>query len=142
VDGTWASLGTGTNEEANAMEPVRFVNIANTEAANKILSRGGGSVVKATPAAGVRGETHVLGYALHIVGSTKLNERTVSTITKAWWDNLAELQTVHPLFKQWTKEHQAVTNFTVPYHPGAIKFYKEVGVWTAKHDARAKEICS
>jgi TRAP-type uncharacterized transport system substrate-binding protein len=36
---------------------------------------------------------------------------------------------------------QAITNFTVPYHSGAVKFYKEAGVWSAKHDARTKEIC-
>ena len=99
-------------------------------------------MVKATPSAGVRGETYVLGYALHIVGSSKLSDRAVTALTKAWWDNLAELQTIHPLFKQWTKENQAITNFTIPYHPGAVKFYKDVGVWTARHDARTKEICS
>ena len=37
---------------------------------------------------------------------------------------------------------QAITNFTVPYHSGAVRFYKEIGVWSAKHDARTKEICS
>jgi len=142
VDASWASLGTGTNEEANAMEPVRILNIPNTEASNKILGRYGGSVVKATPSAGVRGETFVLGYALHIVGSSKLSDRAVTALVKAWWENLAELQTIHPLFKQWTKDNQAITNFTIPYHPGAVKFYKDVGVWTAKHDARTKEICS
>lgn len=141
VDASWASLGTGTNEEANAMEPVRFLNVANNDNSNKILGRYGGSVVKATPSAGVRGETFVLGYALHIVGSSKLSDRFVGALVKAWWDNLAELQTIHPLFKQWTKENQAITNFTIPYHPGAVKFHRETGVWGAKHDARTKEIC-
>jgi TRAP-type uncharacterized transport system substrate-binding protein len=70
-----------------------------------------------------------------------VSEKAVYTIVKAWWDNLAELQTLHPLFKRWAKEHQALTNFTVPYHPGAVKFYKEAGVWMAKQDARTKEIC-
>ena len=90
---------------------------------------------------GVKGDTYVLGYPLHLVGSTKVSEKTVYTLVKAWWENLAELQTKHPLFKQWTKETQAITTFTVPYHSGAISFYKEMNLWTAKHDARTKEIC-
>jgi hypothetical protein len=78
---------------------------------------------------------------LQLATSIKVSERTVYTMVKAWWDNLAELETLHPLFKRWKKEHQALSNFTVPYHPGAIKFYREVGAWTEKHDARTKEIC-
>jgi TRAP transporter TAXI family solute receptor len=142
VDASISALGIGLVEEVNAMEPVRFVNLPNTEAANKILAPYGANVVKADPGTGVKGETHVIGYPLHLVTSSKLSEKAVYTIVKAWWDNLAELQTLHPLFKRWEKGHQALTNFTVPYHPGAVKFYKEAGVWTAKHDARAKEICS
>lgn len=142
VDATFAAIGIGINEEANAMEPIRFLNLPNTDAANKVLAKYGGSIVKQDPAAGIRGDTHVIGYALHLASSTKVSEKTVATLLKAWWDNLAELQTIHPQFKKWTKEVQAITNFTVPYHPGAVRFYKEAGVWTAKHDARAKEICS
>lgn len=141
VDATYASLGTAINEEANAQEAVRFLNIPNTDANNKILGKLGASVVKADPATGIRGDTHIVGYPLHLLTTTKVNERTVSAMLKAWWDNYAELQTIHPLFKQFTKDVQAITNFTIPYHSGSVKFYKEVGVWTAKHDARTKEIC-
>ena len=142
VDGTISALGIGIVEEVNAMEPIRFINLPNTEAANKVLARYGAAIVKSDPTTGVKGETHVIGYPLHLASSNKVSEKTVYTMVKAWWDNLAELETLHPLFKKWSKEHQALTNFTVPYHPGAIKFYKEAGVWTAKHDARLKEICS
>jgi len=141
VDASISALGIGLVEEVNAMEPIRFLNLPNTEASNKVLAPYGASVVKSTPTTGVKGETHVIGYPLHIVSSSKVSEHTVYTMVKAWWDNLEELQTLHPLFKRWKKEHQAITNFTVPYHPGAIKFYKEKGVWTDKHDARMKEIC-
>jgi uncharacterized protein len=142
VDATFAAIGIGINEEANAMEPIRFLSLPNTEASNKILSKYGGSIVKQDPTAGIRADTYVIGYPLHLASSTKVSERTVSTLLKAWWDNLPELQTIHPQFKKWTKDVQAITNFTVPYHPGAVKFYREAGVWTAKHDARTKEICS
>ena len=141
VDATISALGIGIIEEVNAMEPIRFLNLPNTEAANKILARYGAAIVKSDPSTGVKGDTHVIGYPLQLVSSTKVSEKTVYTMVKTWWENLAELQTLHPLFKKWTKEHQALTNFTVPYHPGAIRFYKEVGVWTAKHDAHLNEIC-
>jgi uncharacterized protein len=142
VDATFAAIGIGINEEANAMEPIRFLSLPNTEAANKILAKYGGAIVNQEPTAGIKGETHVIGYPLHLASSTRVSERTVSTLVKAWWENLAELQTIHPQFKKWTKEVQAITNFTIPYHPGAVTFYKEAGVWSTKHDARTKEICS
>ena len=142
VDSSIVALGIGLVEEVNAMEPIRFINLPNTEAANKILSPYGAMIVKASPSTGVKGETYVIGYPLQLATSTKVSEKTVYTMAKVWWENLPELETLHPLFKRWKKEHQALTNFTVPYHPGAIKFYKEAGVWTAKHDARTKEICS
>lgn len=141
VDATFAAIGIGINDEANAMEPIRFLNLPAGEASNKILAKYGASIVRQDPATGIRGPTDVIGYALHVASSTKISERTVATLIKAWWDNIAELHTIHPQFKKWTKDVQVISNFTVPYHSGAAKFYKEAGVWTAKHDARAKEIC-
>ncbi len=141
VDGSIVAVGIGLVEEVNAMEPIRFINLPDTPEANKFLAQYGVTIVKSSPSTGIKGETHVLGYPLHLATSTKVSEKTVYTMAKAWWENLAELETIHPLFKRWKKENQALTNFTVPYHPGAIKFYKEVGAWTAKHDARTKEIC-
>ncbi len=142
VDATFAAIGIGVNEEANAMEPIRFLSLPAGEASNKILAKYGGTIVKQDPVTGIRGDTNVIGYPLHLASSTKVSERVVATLLKAWWDNHAELQSIHPQFKKWTKDVQAITNFTVPYHPGAVKFYRDAGVWTAKHDARMKEICS
>jgi uncharacterized protein len=142
VDASFTAVGIGVVEEANAMEPIRFLSVPNTEAANKILGRYGASVVKSDPGTGIKGDTYVIGYPLQLVSSAKVNDKTIATLLKAWWDQLAELQTMHPLLKRWTKDTQALTNFTVPYHSGAVRFYKDVGLWSAKHDARTKEICS
>ena len=141
IDVAETGIGIGLVEEVNAAEPVRFLSLPNTDTAKAILAKSGVSLVKSDPTTGIKGDTYVIGYPLHLVGSTKVSERAVYTLVKAWWENLSELQTKHPLFKKWTKEMQALTNFTVPYHPGAIKFYKEVGVWTPVHESRMKEIC-
>jgi uncharacterized protein len=142
ADGSQTGIGIAAIEEINAMEPVRFPTMPNTEAAKAVLARYGATIVKSEPATGIKGDTYVVGYPLHLVSSTNVNERTVYTLVKAWWDNIAEIQTKHPLLKRWTKETQALTQFTVPYHPGAVKFYKEVGVWSEKHESRTREICS
>ncbi|HWO43629.1 MAG TPA: TAXI family TRAP transporter solute-binding subunit [Candidatus Eisenbacteria bacterium] len=142
VDASITGVGIALVEEVNATEPIRYLSLPTTDAAKAVLARYGASIVKQPQVTGVKGDTYVIGYPLHLVSSTKVNEKTVYTLVKAWWDNMAELQTKHPLLKQWTKESQAITNFTIPYHPGAIQFYKEVKLWTAKHEARHKEICS
>jgi TRAP transporter TAXI family solute receptor len=142
VDAAFTAVGIGVVEEANAAEPVRFLGLPNNAKSAKILSRYGASVVKSEPAAGIKGETFVIGYPLQLVSATNVSDRTIETVLKAWWDNHAELQTMHPLLKKWTKEGQALTNFTVPYHAGAVKFYKGVKAWGAEQEARAKEICS
>jgi TRAP transporter TAXI family solute receptor len=141
IDASITGIGIAVVEEANATDPIRLLSLPNTDHARAVLAKYGASVVKQPQATGVKGETYVVGYPLHLVGSTKVSEKTVYTLVKAWWENMAELQTKHPLFKQWTKETQAIVNFTVAYHPGAIKFYKEMGVWTPKHDAHLKAIC-
>jgi TRAP transporter TAXI family solute receptor len=141
VDASITGIGIALVEEVNAMEPVRYLSLPTTDAAKAVLARYGASIVKQVPVTGVKGDTYVIGYPLHLVGSTKVSEKTVYTLVKAWWENMAELQTKHPLLKQWTKDTQAITTYTVPYHPGAISFYKEMKLWTAKHEARQKEIC-
>jgi TRAP transporter TAXI family solute receptor len=142
VDAAFTAVGIGVVEEANAMEPVRFIGLPNNPNSSKILSRYGASVVRSAPGTGIKGETYVIGYPLQLVSATNVSDRAVETLLKAWWDHHAELQTMHPLLKKWTKENQALTNFTVPYHAGAVKFYKSVDAWGAQQEARAKEICS
>ena len=42
VDATFAAIGIGINEEANAMEPIRFLSLPDNAASNKILAKYGG----------------------------------------------------------------------------------------------------
>lgn len=48
-------------------------------------------------------------------------------MTKAIYENLEYIQTLHASFIDIKKETIAI-EFGVPYHPGAIKYYKEVGL--------------
>jgi uncharacterized protein len=59
--------------------------------------------------------------------SAKLDEKTVYQLTKALFENQAELATAHAKGKDLSAAY-AVTGVSVPFHPGAAKYYKEIGL--------------
>ncbi|WP_439155077.1 TAXI family TRAP transporter solute-binding subunit [Yoonia sp.] len=56
-----------------------------------------------------------------------LTEENVYLITKAIYENLPFLQAIHPATKVMAIE-QAIAGLPVPLHPGAARYYQEVGV--------------
>jgi len=56
-----------------------------------------------------------------------LPEENVYQITKAIYENLAFLQAIHPATKVMSIE-TAIAGLPVPLHPGALRYYQEVGV--------------
>jgi TRAP transporter TAXI family solute receptor len=60
-------------------------------------------------------------------------------LVKTAFENLDELTRVYRLFKQWSPK-TAVESIPIPMHPGAIKYYKEKGVWTSEQEAVQKKL--
>jgi TRAP transporter TAXI family solute receptor len=58
----------------------------------------------------------------------KMPEDVVYSLLTTLFDNLADVQTIHPEAKKLDLA-TAWTGSSIPFHPGAIKFYKEKGVW-------------
>ncbi|MDO9509616.1 MAG: TAXI family TRAP transporter solute-binding subunit [Thermovirgaceae bacterium] len=56
-----------------------------------------------------------------------LSEDVVYRITKAFWENIADVQKVHAKAKMITLE-TALNGISVPLHPGAAKYYAEKGI--------------
>lgn len=70
-----------------------------------------------------------------------LPENVAYAIVKTTMENLNELRGVHRYYKQWSLK-SAVENVPVPMHPGAIKYYKEKGVWGAEQEAAQRKLLS
>ena len=67
------------------------------------------------------------------IGRADLGEDAVYTMVKALIENYNELKVINPVLADW-KPEVAVQEVPVPYHPGAIKYYREKGLWSSKMD--------
>ncbi len=102
-----------------------------------------GSSLKVAPASGTLTEPEVLiSYPIVLFATTDLTEDDVYAMTKALYENYAKLGDAHVWGKGWTPESFVLDHFTVPYHDGAVKLFKEVGIWTDEADAMQKTLLS
>jgi TRAP transporter TAXI family solute receptor len=89
---------------------------------------------------GIPKDTVLVTRNFNLVARADLEDQTVYEITKTLWEHDTELAPHHPQLKDWVKERYVGEQATAPYHPGAIKFYKEKGVWTDKMQARQEAL--
>ncbi|OEF22985.1 TAXI family TRAP transporter solute-binding subunit [Vibrio rumoiensis] len=59
---------------------------------------------------------------------SELSEEIAYNITKAVFDNFDTFKRLHPAFALLKKENMVKDGISVPLHPGAIRYYKEVGL--------------
>ncbi|MBI2997227.1 MAG: TAXI family TRAP transporter solute-binding subunit [Deltaproteobacteria bacterium] len=68
-----------------------------------------------------------------------LSPAVVSTILKTIFDHYDEYKGSHSVLPEWTPANGIRIHVT-PFHPGAISYYKEKGLWTAEVEKRNQEL--
>jgi TRAP transporter TAXI family solute receptor len=74
-------------------------------------------------------DVSAIGDICHIFVRADMPEDQVYNITKAIMDHAADLKEAVPCGEDYTLQNAVITAKTIPFHPGAIKYYKEKGVW-------------
>ena len=100
------------------------------EAAKKICEKYGYYTQTTIPGGTYKGtddDTPALAIKATLAVNSKLDEQTVYEMTKALFENLEELATAHAKGKEVSAK-AAVTGVSVPFHPGAKKYFKEIGL--------------
>ena len=102
------------------------------EAVQAILNRPGG--VLATIEPGTYGENQVnedpvqtLGSIVGVGAGAHVPEDAVYEITKAFWAGVQEMETSAPWLRQ-IKLEDALRDLNLPLHPGALRYYEEIGM--------------
>lgn len=84
------------------------------------------TVIPAGTYKGTDVDTEALAIKATLAVNAQLDEKTVYDMTKALFENLDELSAAHAKGKEVTVAN-AVTGISVPFHPGALAYFKEIG---------------
>jgi uncharacterized protein len=90
--------------------------------------------LKGGQSTGIATDTWAIGYDIYMIAGKHMSDDTVYQTTKVLWEQVDKLAPIHPTLKEWTTDRWVHAEVTIPYHPGAIKFFKERGVWKAEMD--------
>jgi len=66
--------------------------------------------------------------SMHFITSADKEENTVYQFTKILYEHRAEVVKQHPAGKAINPKN-IVKDIGTPFHPGAIRYYKEIGIW-------------
>ncbi|MBT3549591.1 MAG: TAXI family TRAP transporter solute-binding subunit [Rhodospirillaceae bacterium] len=83
---------------------------------------------------GLKEEVHVFAMNTLFLTAAGTSDDTVYKVTKAIIENTALMKTYHPELANWTAAN-SLKNVQLPFHNGAIKYYKEIGLWTPALEA-------
>ena len=67
------------------------------------------------------------GFLQQLIVDANLSDELVYRITKLWWERIKEIHEIAPGLDQ-ANVRMAMEHATIPFHPGALRYYKEIGV--------------
>ena len=84
-------------------------------------------LMKLYPGAQNKEDVKTFGVKATLCTSSKVPDDIVYAITKEVFDNFEEFKKLHPAYETLTKESM-LTGLFAPIHPGAMRYFKEVGL--------------
>ncbi|MEX2455172.1 MAG: TAXI family TRAP transporter solute-binding subunit [Rhodospirillaceae bacterium] len=137
IDAAITATGSGATAEMDSRTPsgIRFLNLESTgpgaEKSQEILPRI--YLVDMDPSSklpGIRGPVSIFGYDFLLWAHKDVDNDIVKRVAKALHDHAEELKASAAMWrtydpKQLGKDHGE----NLAYHPGAIAFFKEAGIW-------------
>ncbi len=88
----------------------------------------------------VRRDVPVLAASTALHAGAHIADHVVYAVLEAVYDHVDEFSRMHPTLEQMTLARAVSLRSIVPYHTGAIDFYKKRGVWTAEADEMQRRL--
>jgi TRAP transporter TAXI family solute receptor len=76
-----------------------------------------------------------------LVAADNLSGEAVYDIMKAVYGHFDDFKLSHKAARYWTIEN-SLAKFAIPFHPGAIKYFKEIKAWKPEHEKKQQALMS
>jgi TRAP transporter TAXI family solute receptor len=86
--------------------------------------------VKKGAAVGVADDICVVAYDFYVIAGKGASDAVIDGLLRATWERGDQLAQFHPVLRDWTRERMATADATIPYHPAAVRFFRDRGAWT------------
>jgi TRAP transporter TAXI family solute receptor len=139
VDAATIAIGTAQGQRANvslaARGGVRFLNVDSSPEAvarqRKVLPSRTIVVQPAPHNVGIVAPTTIIAYNIFFSTGAGMPDDVVYDVVKAIHAGKEDLLKGHPVFRGF-EPARMTEEIGVPWHPGAVKFYKEINQWPPK----------
>ncbi|OGA12413.1 MAG: hypothetical protein A3H32_02020 [Betaproteobacteria bacterium RIFCSPLOWO2_02_FULL_63_19] len=142
LDVFYASVGSAVTRELDSNVGIRFLGADNTpEAVARMRKVYPAMLTRVEPGApGIKQPMWLTYLPAYLVVRTDLPDEVVYKVAKTLWEKNAELRKVDAKMKSWTTANYATDQAAIPYHSGAIRFYKEMKAWSAAAEKNQTDV--
>ena len=146
-NGSWADLATALQDgrfdallaalgapvpaltKGEAKEPLKFISLTGeqTESLRKAMPELTPSTITAGTYASLKEDYHTVGLYNFAIGRADLPDDLVYQLVKMVFENQASLVKAHSSARETIPQNVDKDTF-LPFHPGAIRYYREIGV--------------
>ena len=89
---------------------------------------------------GVEEPTRVAFYNSYLNTGTHMSEDDVYELARIAHQNWDDMQQAVPALRGTPADNMVPEEISHPFHPGAIRYFREAGLWTDEHDAQQEEL--
>lgn len=144
IDATVFGVGAPKVREADASVGLRFVD---TDCSEEGFARVTDAIPgyfmmerEAGSSPAIRDDLCTTAYQIYLVSHAGADDAMVTAVLEALWHNLEELPQYHPSLHAWNADAAVPEAPTLPFHPAAVAFYKDVGAWPEGMDAEQEAL--
>lgn len=146
VDASLHAVGSAKIEEANASISggIRFLSVDHSpEGAKRMAAVMPGTyplLVKAGSTTGAITDSWVEAYDVFLTTGKGLSNEVGYRMAKTLWENADAVRKAQRLLRDFARDKMVKSAATIPYNAGAVRFYKEKGLWSPEMEKRQKEL--